>query len=106
MTTATTTTTTTAIRRGSLVTLPDGTRTRVLSTRGGYIHTSAGTFAPWQLAPAPPDPVASARAFLDTQSAAMRSWDNAALPSRKEFEAALAHIQGLLGVLSESEVSE
>lgn len=93
------TTTTTTPRRGDLVTLPGGQVVRVTSTKGGYVHTSVGTFAPWQLAAPPADPIASARAFLDSQSAAMRQWDNSALPSRREHEAALSHIQALLGVL-------
>jgi hypothetical protein len=38
-----------SIRRGDLVRLSDGQVVRVISTRGGYIHTTAGTYGPWQL---------------------------------------------------------
>jgi hypothetical protein len=38
-----------SIRRGDLVRLSDGQVVRVLSTRGGYIHTTTGTYGPWQL---------------------------------------------------------
>jgi hypothetical protein len=38
-----------SIRRGDLVRLPDGQVVRVVSTRGGYIHTAAGTYGPWQI---------------------------------------------------------
>lgn len=95
--------TTTTIRRGARVRLPDGTETRVISTRGGYVYTQAGTYAPWQLAPPAPDPIASARAFLELQSEALCQWSNAALPSRREYELALGHIQALLGLLAQQE---
>ena len=53
--------------------------------------------------PPPPiaDPIASARAFLDTQTAAMRQWDNSALPNRKEHELALALIAALLSLIEQ-----
>jgi hypothetical protein len=38
-----------SIRRGDLVRLSDGQIVCVVSTRGGYIHTTAGTYGPWQL---------------------------------------------------------
>ena len=93
-------TTITTIRRGDLVTLPNGDVTRVTSVRGGYICTQKGTFAAFQLAPPAPDPIAAARAFLDTQAAAMRQWDNSALPSRREHDTALATIAVLLRLLT------
>jgi hypothetical protein len=37
------------IRRGDLVLLSDGKIVRVVSTVGGYIHTTAGTYGPWQV---------------------------------------------------------
>lgn len=93
-----TTTTTTTPRRGDLVTTPSGAETRVTSTRGGYVHTPLGTFAPWQLARPAPDPAAAARVFLDAQAAAMREWGGGdlPLPSRRDHETALAHIAALL----------
>ena len=52
--------------------------------------------------PPPPiiDPVGGARSFLDTQAAAMRSWDNSALPNRREHELALAYIAALLDLIA------
>jgi hypothetical protein len=43
------------------------------------------------------DPIVGARAFLETQTAAMRQWDNAALPNRSEHETALAYLAALVG---------
>jgi hypothetical protein len=37
------------IRKGDTVRLPDGTTATVTSTAGGYIHTTAGTYGPWQV---------------------------------------------------------
>lgn len=57
--------------------------------------------------PAPaigPNPIAGARTFLDTQTTAMRQWDNSALPSRREHDMALAYIAALLRLL-ESEAA-
>jgi len=56
------------------------------------------------LPPNAPDVVERARAFLDTQSEAMRQWSNSALPNRREHETALSHIAALLAKL-ESEVT-
>jgi hypothetical protein len=50
-----------SIRRGDLVRLPDGHVVCVVSTRGGYIHTTAGTYAPWQLERLDTHPSCSAR---------------------------------------------
>lgn len=58
-----------------------------------------------RLPPVEGDAVAGARSFLDTQSTAMRTWDNSALPNRREHEQALAYIAALLRLV-ESEVSE
>jgi hypothetical protein len=38
-----------SIQRGDLVRLSDGQTVRVLSTKGGYIYTTAGTYGSWQL---------------------------------------------------------
>jgi hypothetical protein len=38
-----------SIRHGEMVRLSDGQIVRVLSTRGGYIHTTVGTYGPWQI---------------------------------------------------------
>jgi hypothetical protein len=38
-----------SLRRGDLVRLSDGQIVRVVSRRDGYIHTTAGTYAPWQI---------------------------------------------------------
>lgn len=46
------------------------------------------------------DPITGARTFLETQTSAMRQWDNAALPNRREHETALAYIAALLRLLA------
>lgn len=51
--------------------------------------------------PTTTDPVAAAQSFLDKARAALQHWDNSALPSRREYEAALGHIAALLGVLEQ-----
>lgn len=38
-----------SIRRGDTVRLNDGKIVRVVSTQGGYIHTTEGTYGPWQV---------------------------------------------------------
>ena len=36
-------------RRGDTVRLTNGRIVRVVSTAGGYLHTTEGTYAPWQV---------------------------------------------------------
>jgi hypothetical protein len=37
------------VRRGDMVRLTNGKIVRVVSTQGGYIHTTDGTYGPWQV---------------------------------------------------------
>lgn len=78
---------------------------RIAWTQGGggdytYVEALERLAQRPQRAIPPTDPIESARAFLDTQTAAMRAWDNSALPTRREYETALMHIKALLQIVA------
>lgn len=92
---------TTTIRRGDRVQLPDGAITAVIGTPGGYIVTSAGTYAPWQLSPPPPaDPRATAVAWLGTMRTMLAQCPDSTSFRKSEMQTALKHVEALLALLS------
>jgi hypothetical protein len=84
----------------------DGRTHRIAWTRGGggdYAYRDVLELLarePQRTRPST-DPIESARSFLDKARAALTHWDNSALPSRREYEAALDHINALLKLMSQ-----
>lgn len=97
----TTTTTTAAARPCAECGAPSTTRENIGGLReprcdGCTIRALVGA-----LADTVPSEPAAAGAFLDSQVWAMRTWDNSALPSRREYEAALAYLAALLRMIEQ-----